>query len=51
VQYHLGDLLGYRSLLARYPAQGVTVVVLSNLESADPQAIRSGVEHILFPTI
>jgi CubicO group peptidase (beta-lactamase class C family) len=49
VQYHLGDLLGYRSLLARYPAQGVTVVVLSNLESANPQAIRSGVERILFP--
>jgi CubicO group peptidase (beta-lactamase class C family) len=48
VQYHLGDLLGYRSLLARYPAQGLTVVVLSNLETADPQAIRSGVERILF---
>src|SRR5262249_55094117 len=49
-QYHDGYLLGCKSLLAYYPQQNITVVVLSNLETTDTGAIRAAVEHLLLPT-
>lgn len=47
IEYHVGDLLGFRALIARYPDRDLTVVVLSNLESSDVEAIRTSIEGML----
>jgi CubicO group peptidase (beta-lactamase class C family) len=44
VEYHPGDLLGFRSLLARYPDRNLTLVVLSNLETVDIGALQAALE-------
>ncbi len=46
VAYHIGDILGFSALIARYPDRALTVIVLSNLETADMAAIQSAVEAI-----
>jgi CubicO group peptidase (beta-lactamase class C family) len=48
VQYHFGDLLGYRALIARYPRQDAVVIVLANLETVNPDALRAQIEALLY---
>jgi CubicO group peptidase (beta-lactamase class C family) len=47
VEYHVGDLLGYKSLLARYPDRRLTIIALSNLESTDTGALQRDLEKLL----
>jgi len=42
VRYHPGDTPGYRTLYAQLPGRGTTVVVLSNRDEADVEAIAAG---------
>lgn len=48
VEYHVGDLLGYKSLIARYPGRDATVIVLANLETVDAEGTRAQMERLLF---
>jgi len=50
VAYHLGDILGFSALIARYPDRALTVIVLSNLETADVAAIQRSLEDIFAGT-
>ncbi len=47
VEYHVGDLLGYKSLLARYPDRRLIIIALSNLESTDTGALQRDLEKLL----
>ena len=44
---HSGATAGYRTFLARYPAQHVSVAVLCNVGSANPVALGHGVADLL----
>ncbi|MBX3244033.1 MAG: beta-lactamase family protein [Acidobacteria bacterium] len=48
---HGGSLSGFRTDLTRFPDEKVTIIVLTNLESANPAAISNGVAalYIKFP--
>jgi CubicO group peptidase (beta-lactamase class C family) len=48
VVFHPGGLVGYTSLIDRYPDDKVTVIVLSNQESLDPSTISDNVEKKIF---
>ncbi len=50
VAYHIGDILGFGALIARYPDRALTVIVLSNLETADMAAIQRSLEAIFSGT-
>lgn len=48
VEYHIGDVLGFRALIARYPDKHASIILLSNVEATDTDALRAGLEAILF---
>jgi CubicO group peptidase (beta-lactamase class C family) len=54
---HGGGINGFTTMLARYPDQGVTLVVLSNVTSSDPGAVTEALtdayfhpDHVAGPT-
>jgi CubicO group peptidase (beta-lactamase class C family) len=48
---HGGEWQGFRSCIARYVDDGVTVIVLANSSSANPQRIAHGVARIVDPSL
>ncbi|MGH9464952.1 MAG: serine hydrolase domain-containing protein, partial [Thermoanaerobaculia bacterium] len=48
---HGGSWQGFRAHLARFPDQGLTVVVLANLAEADPAPVVEEVAGLLDPTL
>jgi CubicO group peptidase (beta-lactamase class C family) len=46
---HGGSWQGFRSAIARYVDDGLTVIVLANLAEADPEVIAHGVAGVLEP--
>jgi CubicO group peptidase (beta-lactamase class C family) len=51
VRRHCGDWRGYRTCLAIFPANGLTVIVLTNLGEAYPSVILRGVAAIVDPRL
>ena len=47
--WHNGEWAGYRSIIVRYPNEGYTVVVLSNLATTDSSAIFRSIDKIYYP--
>lgn len=48
---HGGTLTGFRAQFTRFPEQGLTVIVLTNLASANVDAITRGVAALFIPEI
>jgi len=48
---HGGEWQGFRSFVARYVDDGVTVIVLANSSSANPQRIAHGVAQVIDPSL
>jgi D-alanyl-D-alanine carboxypeptidase len=48
---HTGAWQGFRTSIDRFPAQGLTVIVLANLELANPRAIGLAVAGMLEPKL
>ena len=46
--HHGGSLPGFRAEFARFPDQGITVIVLTNADGAQPDEIAGGVARIYF---
>ncbi|KAB8140256.1 beta-lactamase family protein [Chloroflexia bacterium SDU3-3] len=46
---HSGDMDGCKTVVWRYPADRSTIVVLSNMHSADSDAIAARIARMLFP--
>jgi CubicO group peptidase (beta-lactamase class C family) len=46
---HGGGMIGFRAVLARYVDDGLTIIVLMNLEDADREAIVDGVAALYLP--
>lgn len=46
--WHPGHIFGYAALVATYPEDNATVIVLSNIEGADVQRIEAELARILF---
>ena len=51
VQRHGGAWQGFRTDIARYPENGLTVIVLANLAEADPGEIVDGIAALLDPRL
>jgi CubicO group peptidase (beta-lactamase class C family) len=47
--HHSGQWEGYRSTYVRFPKQEMSIVILSNLGSFDPDAAAASMAEILFP--
>jgi CubicO group peptidase (beta-lactamase class C family) len=47
--HHSGGWLGFNLIISRYLANGLTIVVLSNLDLAEPAAIVDGIAEIIDP--
>lgn len=47
--HHSGGWLGFNLLVSRYLANGITIVVLSNLDLAEPAIIVDGIAGIIDP--
>lgn len=47
--HHSGGWLGFNLLISRYLANGITIVVLSNLDLAEPAIIVDGIAGIIDP--
>jgi D-alanyl-D-alanine carboxypeptidase len=47
--HHGGSLAGFRSELARFPDDHLSVIVLTNLSSANPEIIARGVAGLFLP--
>jgi CubicO group peptidase (beta-lactamase class C family) len=48
VANHSGGIEGFSAHIARYPDDGVVVIVLSNQQRTNPQAIATALAQILF---
>ncbi|HET9384005.1 MAG TPA: serine hydrolase domain-containing protein [Gemmatimonadales bacterium] len=48
---HTGSWQGFKTVIARYPARGLTVIVLANLAEAQPGAIAYGIAGLLDPQL
>jgi CubicO group peptidase (beta-lactamase class C family) len=46
--HHGGSLPGFRAEMARFPDDGLTVIVLTNADSAQPEQIAAGIARIYF---
>ena len=46
---HEGSISGFHALLERYPEEAATIILLSNVESADLDRLLHGIEDLLFP--
>lgn len=50
-QRHGGSWQGFKADIARYPDDGLTIIVLANLAQADPSRISDGIAAVLDPTM
>jgi CubicO group peptidase (beta-lactamase class C family) len=50
-QRHGGSWQGFKTDIARYPGDGLTIIVLANLAQADPGLISDGIAAVINPTI
>ena len=50
-QRHGGSWQGFKTYIARYPDDGLTVVVLANLAQADPGTISDGIAALIEPAL
>jgi N-acyl-D-amino-acid deacylase len=50
-QRHGGSWQGFKADIARYPDDGLTIIVLANLAQADPARISDGIAAVIDPTI
>ena len=50
VIWHNGWINGYRAFNGWYPYQKVTIVILDNLDTADPVPVANALEDMLFRT-
>ena len=48
IQYHLGNIPGYSAIIVRYPADQVTILVLSNNERVDTWLIQTILSKRIF---
>jgi CubicO group peptidase (beta-lactamase class C family) len=48
---HTGSWQGFKTVIARYPQRGLTVIVLANLAEAQPGAIAYGIAGLLDPQL
>ena len=48
---HTGSWQGFKTVIARYPARGLTVIVLANLAEAQPGAIAYEIAGLLDPQL
>ena len=48
---HSGSWQGFKTVIARYPESGITVIVLANLAQAQPSAIAFGIAGMLDTTL
>jgi CubicO group peptidase (beta-lactamase class C family) len=48
---HGGSWQGFRTAIARYPDQGLTVIVLANLAQAEPEAMAHEIAGLLEPKL
>ena len=48
---HGGGMIGFRAVLSRFVDDGLTVIVLMNLDDADREAIVDGVAALYLTTI
>ncbi len=46
--WHDGKIPGFRSYIGRYPDDGVTIIILSNLATVDEMALAHELEQIVF---
>jgi CubicO group peptidase (beta-lactamase class C family) len=50
-QRHGGSWQGFKSYIARYPDDGLTVIVLANLAEANPEQLNDGIASLIVPTL
>ncbi|MBA3295742.1 MAG: beta-lactamase family protein [Acidobacteria bacterium] len=50
-QRHGGSWQGFQTFIARFPDEGLTIIVLTNLAQADPEKISDGIAAILDPAL
>jgi hypothetical protein len=50
-QWHGGSWQGFKSYIARYPDDGLSVIVLANLAQADPERISNGIAALIEPAL
>lgn len=50
-QRHGGSWQGFKTHIARFPADGLTIIVLANLAQADPERISDGVAALVDPKL
>lgn len=48
---HGGSWQGFKSMIARYPDRGITVIALANSENANPARLANGIAEIVDPTV
>lgn len=46
VEYHIGDVLGFKTLIARYPASKSAIILLSNVENLNVVGLLSALERL-----
>ena len=51
IESHGGSWQGFRAHISRYPADGLSVIVLTNLAQANPGRIADGIAELLVPTL
>jgi CubicO group peptidase (beta-lactamase class C family) len=50
-QRHGGSWQGFKTHIARYPGDDLSIIVLANLAQADPERISDGIAKLLDPTL